>query len=85
MLVVQLMQQPLVHHLVQSAVQLLVQESVQYLVQSAVQLLVQLVQELHGGGSTTVELVQLSTQEEVQPASQRSARAFPGASTEMTV
>jgi len=66
---VQLMQHPLVHHLVQSAVQELVQ----------------LVHELQGGGSTTVELVQLCTQAEVQPASHIPAWAFLPVKTEMTM
>ncbi len=81
---VQLMQQPLVHHLVQPLVQLLVQLSVQYLVQLSVQLLVQPVQELHGSGLTVVLPVQLSTHEVVQPASHMPACAmFLPPSTEM--
>lgn len=81
---VQLMQQPLVHHLVQPLVQLLVQLSVQYLVQPDVQSLVQPVQELQGSGLTVVLPVQLSTHELVQPASHMPAcAACRPASTEI--
>ena len=84
-LVVQLMQHPLVHHLVHPPVQLLVQ-SVQTLVQPEVQSLVQRVHDWQGSGRTVVLPVQLCTHVEVQPASHRpawAAGALP--KTEITV
>lgn len=74
MLVVQLMQHPLVHHLVHPPVQLLVQ-SVQTLVQPEVHPVVQLVHDSQGSGRTVVLPVQLCTHVEVQPASHKPAWA----------